>query len=194
VIHKARDILGLEIVPLGPLNGKSFMTSISPWVITLDALSPFAALSPPRDSPVAPYLKDPASNGTYAVELRAEVIVDGTSTRICTAKLEWMYWSFRHIFAHQCIGGCGVSSGDIIATGTASGTTPDSLGCLLEMTMAGKKPFQLQGGSKRAFLEDGDSVRITGFAGTEGDGVGFGDCIGQIVPAPALKAHQNGSL
>jgi fumarylacetoacetase len=153
----------------------------------LDALRPFAAPSPPRDGPVAPYLKDPSSMGTYTVELRAEVIVDGTSTRTCTAKLEWMYWSFRHIFAHQCIGGCGVSSGDIIATGTASGTTPDSLGCLLEMTVGGRNAFELNGGLKRTWLEDGDSVRITGFAGTEADGVGFGECIGKVVPARMLK-------
>lgn len=116
-IQKARDILSPEIVPLGPLNGKSFMTSISPWVVTLDALAPFAVPSPPRDGPVAPYLHDPAPNGTYDVELQAEVIVDGRPTRICTAKLQWMYWSFRSIFAHQCIGGCGVASGDIVATG-----------------------------------------------------------------------------
>ena len=163
------------------------MTSISPWLITLDALSPFAAPSPPRDSAVAPYPKDPTSNGTYAVELHAEVIADGTSTRICTARLDWMYWSFRHILAHQCIGGCGVSSRDIIATGTASGTTPNSLGCLLEMTMGGKKAFELKGGSKRTWLEDGDSVSITGFAGTEGDGVGFRECIGTVVPASAFE-------
>jgi fumarylacetoacetase len=170
------------------------MTSISPWVVTLDALSPFAVPSPPRDKPIAPYLKDPDPSGTYAVELRAEIIADGTSTQICTARLEWMYWSFRHIFAHQCIGGCGVSSGDIIATGTASGTTSDSLGCLLEMSRGGKKHFNLKGGSKRTYLQDGDSVRITGFAGTEGDGVGFGECIGLVLPAPILKGEQNESL
>jgi fumarylacetoacetase len=167
------------------------MTSISPWVVTVDALSPFTVPSPPRDSPVAPYLNDPAPNGTYAVELHAEVIVDGMTTRICTARLEWMYWSFRHIFAHQCIGGCGVAGGDIIATGTASGTKPDSLGCLLEMSMGGKKSFEQKGGLKRAYLEDSDSVRITGFAGVEGDGVGFGECIGKIVAGPVLKDQQN---
>src|SRR2546421_12933077 len=86
----------------------------------------------------------------------------------------------------NAIGGCGVSSGDIIATGTASGTTPDSLGCLLEMSIGGKKHFNLEGGSKRTYLEDGDSVRITGFAGTEGDGVGFGECIGMVVSVPVL--------
>ena len=85
------------------------------------------------------------------------------------------------------IGGCGVSSGGIIATGTASGTTPDSLGCLLEMTMGGRKAFELNGGLKRTWLEDGDSVRITGFAGTEADGVGVGECIGKVVAAHMLK-------
>lgn len=155
----------------------------------------FAVPSPPRESPVAPYLKDPTANGTYAVELHVEVIVGETRTRICTARLDWMYWSFRSIFAHQCIGACGVSSGDIIATGRASGSTPDSLGCLLEMTMGGKKLFRLLDGSTRAFLQDGDSVRITGFAGAEGDGAGFGDWVGNVVPAPVLEGErQNGSL
>ena len=92
-------------MPLGPLNGKSFMTSISPWVVTLDALTPFAVPSPPRDWAVAPYLHDPAPNGTYDVKLQADVIVDGKVTRICTAKLQRMYWSLRSILAHQCIGG-----------------------------------------------------------------------------------------
>lgn len=173
-------------MPLGPLNGKNFMTSISPWVVTFDALAPFAVPSQPLGDPVAPYLRDPAADGTYDVELQADVVVDGQPTRICTAKLQWMYWSFRAMFAHQCIGGCGVASGDIVATGAASGTTPDTLGCLLEKTMGGKRPFLLDGGATRTYLEDGDSVRIIGFAGAEGDGVGFGECVGMIVPAAAL--------
>ena len=93
--------------------------------------------------------------------------------------------------AHQCIGGCGVASGDIVATGTASGTTPGSLGCLLEMTMGGKRAFELQGGeggkktaTTRTWLEDGDEVRISGVAG---DGVGFGECVGRVVPAVGLE-------
>ena len=181
--YTARDILGLEIVPLGPLNGKNFMTSISPWVVTLDALEAFAVPLPPRDIQVAPYLDDRNPNGTYAVHLRAEILTETASTTVCTAKSEWMYWSFRHILAHQSIGGCGLHTGDIVATGTVSGTTPDSLGCLLEMTRDGKQPFKLQDGSTRRFLDDGDGVRISGFAGTEDDGVGFGECFGEVVPA-----------
>ena len=173
-------------MPLGPLDGKSFITSISPWVVTLDALEPFATASPLHDRDPASYLKDPNPNGTYSVELQAEFLHAEASTRVCTSRLDWMYWSFRSIIAHQAIGGCGLQSGDIVATGTASGTTPDSLGCLLEMTMNGKKTFQLQDGSTRSYLEDGDQVRISGFAGSESSGVGFGECVGNILPALAF--------
>ena len=188
LVNIARDILGLEIVPLGPLNGKGFMTSISPWVVTLDALEPFATPSPPRDTEPASYLKDPNPNGTYSVELQAEILVDGTSTTVCTTRLDGNYWSFRSIVAHQAIGGCGLQSGDIVATGTVSGKTSDSLGCLLEMTMDGKKPFNLKSGSARSYLEDGDEMRISGFAGSGDAGVGFGDCVGKVLPALVLKA------
>jgi fumarylacetoacetase len=183
----ARDILGLEIVPLGPLNGKSFTTSISPWVVTLDALAPFAIPAAVHNSPIAPYLEDPNQNGTYSLELTAEVLSGGLATQVCMTKLEWAQWSFRHIFAHQAIGGCGLGSGDIIATGTLSGKTPQALGCLLEMTMNGKKPFKLKDGSIRTFLEDGDGIRLTAFAGTPNDGVGFGECVGIINPALTLS-------
>ena len=174
-------------MPLGPLNGKSFTTCISPWVVTLDALEPFAAPSPPHDLEPAPYLKDPNPNGTYSIELQADILHAGTSTRVCTSRLEWAYWSFRSIIAHQAIGACGMQSGDIAATGTVSGTTSDSLGCLLEMTMDGKKTFQLQSGSTRSYLEDGDQVRISGFAGPSGSGVGFGECVGKVLPAIAFN-------
>lgn len=181
----------MEIVPLGPLNGKSFTTSISPWVVTLDALEPFAIPATVHDSPIAPYLEDPNPNGTYSLELTAEILSGGLATQICMAKLEWAQWSFRHILAHQAIGGCGLSSGDIIATGTLSGKTPDNLGCLLEMTMNGEKSFKLKDGSSRTFLEDEDGIRITGFAGTRNDGVGFGECVGTIKPTPALRPRLN---
>ena len=187
-MNAARDILGLEIVPLGPLNGKSFITSISPWVVTLDALEPFAVPAPRHNTDPAPYLKDPNPNGSYSVELRAEILADGTSTPVCASRLDWMYWSFRSIVAHQAIGGCGLQSGDIVATGTASGTSSDSLGCLLELTMDGKKPFHLKSGSVRSYLEDGDVVRISGFAGSADSGVGFGECVGKVSPALVLDA------
>ena len=174
-------------MPLGPLNGKSFTTSISPWVVTLDALEPFATTSPPHDTDPAPYLRDPNPKGTYSITLQADILADNTLTRVCSSRLEWMYWSFRSIVAHQAIGACGLNSGDIVATGTASGTSSDSLGCLLEMTMDGKNSFQLQSGSTRSYLEDGDEVRISGFAGSEDSGVGFGDCTGKVLPAIVLE-------
>ena len=163
------------------------MTSISPWVVTLDALKPFAVPSIPRNVPEANYLKDSNAKGTYDVELHVDMYSTGPPTRTCTVKLESMYWSFRHIFAHQTIVGSGLESGDILATGTASGMTPDSLGCLLETTMGGKNDLELLEGSKRTYLEDGDTVILSGFAGSEEDGVGFGQCVGKVVAATILR-------
>ena len=166
------------------------MTSISPWIVTLDALKPFAIPSIPRSVSEAMYLKDSNVEGTYDVELHVDMHSTGPPTRTCTVKLKSMYWSFRHIFAHQAIGGCGLESGDILATGTVSGTTPDSLGSLLETNMGGKKDLELLEGSKRTFLEDGDTVTLSGFAGSEEDGVGFGQCVGKVAAATILREFE----
>ncbi|KAK0127673.1 hypothetical protein ONS96_007192 [Cadophora gregata f. sp. sojae] len=176
----ARDIQGLEMVPLGPLNGKSFSTSISPWVVTLDALEAFQCPAPARELKVAPYLADSKIDNTYSIELKAELVADGQATTICESQLRTMYWSFRDLLAHQTSNGCNLNTGDILATGTISGETDTSHGCLLELTKGGEKDFDVAGGLKRKFLEDGDSIRISASCG---NGVGFGECVGKVLPA-----------
>ncbi|KAH9218658.1 fumarylacetoacetate hydrolase family protein [Leptodontidium sp. 2 PMI_412] len=176
----ARDIQGLEMMPLGPLNGKSFSTSISPWVITLDALEIFQSPAPERELKVAPYLADTKTDNTYSIQLKAELIVDDYATTICKSQLKTMYWSFRDLLAHQTSNGCNLNTGDLLATGTISGETHDSHGCLLELTKGGEQSFNIADGSRRKFLEDGDSIRISAICG---EGVGFGECIGKVLPA-----------
>ncbi|PVH82821.1 fumarylacetoacetate hydrolase family protein [Cadophora sp. DSE1049] len=177
----ARDIQGLEMMPLGPLNGKSFSTSISPWVVTLDALQAFQSPAPARELKVAPYLADSKTDNTYSIELKAELLVGDQATTICESQLKTMYWSFRDLLAHQTSNGCNLNTGDLLATGTISGETKTSHGCLLELTKGGEQTFEVAGGMNRTFLEDGDSIRISASCG---DGVGFGECFGKVLPAP----------
>lgn len=177
----ARDIQTLEMMPLGPLSGKSFGTSISPWVITLDALTAFAQPSPELEKPVAIHLQDPQSN-TYDVTFSVSI----NSTKVCTTHLNTLYWTFRQMLAHMCVGGCSLRTGDLLASGTLSGKGDAEHGCLLETTWGGAKPLKLSDGSERVFLQDGDVVSMTGLAGGESSGVGFGDCTGVVKPARPL--------
>ncbi|CCF39594.1 fumarylacetoacetase [Colletotrichum higginsianum] len=179
----ARDIQGFEMNPLGPMNGKSFGTSISPWVITLEALEPFAIQPPVKDVPSQPYLQDKKEKPSYHIELKAEVLTDDEATTVCKAQLSWMHWTFRDLVAQQTINGCNLNIGDILATGTVSGAGDDKHGCLLEMTKGGKVGWKTTHGRDRTYLQDGDGVRLSGYAG---DGVGFGECVGFIKAARPL--------
>ncbi|KAJ2901684.1 hypothetical protein MKZ38_001554 [Zalerion maritima] len=183
----ARDIQGLEMVPLGPVNGKSFGTTISPWVITLEALEPFRTEAPKKDPAPAAYLNDLLKKNSYRLDLTSELVEAGKSreddkatTRLCKAKLEWMYWTFRDLVAQQTINGCNINTGDILATGTVSGLGDDEHGCLLEVTKGGKVDFKISSGASRTYLQDGDEVTMTAVAA---DGIGFGECSGKILPA-----------
>ncbi|KAH6649132.1 fumarylacetoacetase [Truncatella angustata] len=179
----ARDIQGLEMTPLGPMNGKSFSTSISPWVITLDALERFATAAPTKEIPVAAFLHDKKEKPSYNIELQAELLRGDNSTKLCTANVSWMYWTFRDLVVQKTINGCNLNTGDLLATGTVSGVGDDEHGCLLEMTKGGKVEFEIVGGAKRTYLQDGDGVRMTAYCG---GGVGFGDCTGFITPAKIM--------
>ncbi|KAI0157240.1 fumarylacetoacetase [Xylariaceae sp. FL1272] len=179
----ARDIQAFEMLPLGPMNGKSFGTSISPWVVTLEALKPFRCASAPRDVPVTAFLQETKEKPNYDITLEAEIINNGQVTKICKANISWMYWTFRDLVAQQTVNGCNFNTGDVLATGTVSGKGEDEHGCLLEVTKGGKVGFRLGDGQKRVYLEDGDMVRLTGYAG---NGVGFGDCSGVVMPARSL--------
>ncbi|KAH9883346.1 fumarylacetoacetase [Xylariomycetidae sp. FL2044] len=179
----ARDIQGFEMMPLGPMNSKSFGTSISPWIITLEALEPFETVAPSRDIPAPAYLQETKEKPGYKITLESEFLHDGEATKLCRSDVSWMYWTFRDLVAQQTVNGCNVNTGDLLATGTVSGQGDDEHGCLLETTRGGKLDFTLSNGRKRTYLEDGDGIRMTGYAG---GGVGFGDCSGFITPARVL--------
>ena len=177
-LSTARDIQGLEMSPLGPMNGKSFGSTMSPWVITLDALKPSEISPPPKDIPVTSILQDSKEHSTHDIHLQADLLTEDSTTTICKSELKWMYWTLRDLVAHQTSNGCNINTGDVLATGTISGTTIDSHGCLLELTRGGEDAFALEGGGSRTYLHDGDSIRLSACTI---QGVGFGDCLGTIV-------------
>ena len=168
------------MMPLGPLNGKSFATSMSPWVITPDALQSSAVEGQPRELQVASYLSDPNPVSSYDISLQADLVTDSGSTTICKTNLNTMYWTFRDLIAQQTANGCNLNTGDILATGTISGSTDDSHGCLVELTNGGQNSFATSEGGTRIYLEDGDIVQLSALAS---NGVGFGECSGKVLPA-----------
>ncbi|EPE34793.1 FAH [Glarea lozoyensis ATCC 20868] len=176
----ARDIQGLEMSPLGPMNGKSFATTMSPWIVTLFALEPAEIPARPKDLPVSSYLRDNKQANTYDIKLEAELVTNESTTTICRSELKWMYWTVRDLVAHQTSNGCNLNTGDILATGTISGTVETSHGCLLELTKGGENDFALSDGDSRTYLQDGDMIRLTAHVS---EGVGFGDCCGTLLPA-----------
>ncbi|TLD09258.1 uncharacterized protein PgNI_07364 [Pyricularia grisea] len=183
----ARDIQGLEMLPLGPCNGKNLGTSISAWVVVPDALSPFRTQGPEHVGPVAPHLADPV-RGTFdvAFEVAVQPGGQGDFATVGRSSLKDLYWTPRQMVSHIVSAGAPLRTGDLMATGTVSGAGRDKAGCLLEATEGGKVLLELGEGVKRAYLEDGDVVRITAVAGGEGSGVGFGEVIGKVLPAREL--------
>lgn len=172
--------------PLGPLNSKSLGSTISPWIVTPAALENFRVAAPERhlQGGPAPYLEHKQTERTsYNIQLRAELITpNGTETTIAKCTTSWMYWTFKDMVAHQTINGCSLRTGDVLGTGAVSGLPLDGRGCLLEMSKAGKESFKLSDGSERKYLEDGDAIRMVGWAGESPEsGVGFGECFGRIV-------------
>ncbi|XP_073285652.1 fumarylacetoacetase-like [Primulina huaijiensis] len=180
----ARDIQAWEYVPLGPFLGKSFGTTISPWIVTLDALEPFAIDAPEQSPPPLPYLTEKKSKN-YDISLQVSITPAGhEETCIVTrSNFKNLYWTITQQLAHHTINGCNLRPGDIFGTGTISGPEPESYGCLLELTWNGQKPLSL-GGATRTYLEDGDEVIFTGWCKGEGYSVGFGMCSGKISPSP----------
>ncbi len=184
----ARDIQGWEYQPLGPFQGKVFGTSISPWVVTKAALEPFRTTTPDREKELLPYLHEPRPL-LYDIELEVHMQPAGaaTSSRIAQSNFRYMYYSSAQQLAHHAIGGCRMNTGDLLGSGTISGPEKSQYGSLLELSWGGKEPFTLETGETRSFLEDGDRVTLTGWAQGDGYRVGFGDCSGTILPAPAEK-------
>ncbi len=180
----ARDIQQWEYVPLGPFLAKNFASTISPWIVTLDALEPFRVASPKQKPEVLDYLK---FRGKKSYDIHLEVYLKPENaqkeTLICQSNFKYMYWNMCQQLAHHTINGCNVRVGDMCASGTISGKEPNSYGSMLELTWKGTKPLKLADGSERKFIEDGDSVIIRGFAEKNGIRIGFGECEGTILPA-----------
>ncbi|KAJ5731673.1 uncharacterized protein N7483_006181 [Penicillium malachiteum] len=180
----ARDIQAWEYVPLGPFNAKNFGTTITPWVVLIDALEPFRAtgIEPGNRESLLPYLRQKRPEITYEIPLEVEITnKGGQPTVISHSNARNLLYSFPQMVAHHTITGCNLRSGDLLGSGTISGTEPKTQGSLLEQTN-GKTPLILADGSERLFLEDGDTIILRGTAGTEGSYVGFGDCVGTILP------------
>ncbi|WOH12138.1 hypothetical protein DCAR_0831637 [Daucus carota subsp. sativus] len=179
----ARDIQAWEYVPLGPFLGKSFGTTISPWIVTLDALQPFGCDAPQQNPSPLPYLAEKNSKN-YDISLEVQIRPAGeeTSYVVTRSNFNHLYWTVTQQLAHHTINGCNLRPGDLLGTGTISGPEPESYGCLLELTWNGQKNVSL-GGTSRKFLEDGDEVIFTGCCKGNGYNVGFGTCSGKIVPS-----------
>jgi fumarylacetoacetase len=179
----ARDIQAWEYQPLGPFLAKNFSTSISPWVVTLDALEPFRKPLPAQDPEPLPYLRA-SGDFTYDIALEAHLQTKTLATphRITHTNFQNLYWSIAQQLAHHTVNGCNLQPGDLLASGTISGPTEDSRGCMLELTWRGANPLTLPNGETRKWLEDGDRLTITGWAQGDGYRVGFGEVTGQVLP------------
>lgn len=185
----ARDIQAWEYVPLGPFNAKNFATTITPWVVLIDALEPFRApgLEPGDRETLLPYLREKRAVNAYNIPLEVEITPEsGKSTVISRSNAQNLLYSFPQMLTHHTITGCNMNTGDLLGSGTISGKEPQSQGSILEQTN-GKNPIKLSDGSERIFLEDGDRVVLRGLAGEEGSYVGFGDCEATILPALKLE-------
>lgn len=179
----ARDIQSWEYVPLGPFLGKNFCSSISPWVVTLEALEPFRTASPKQEPEVLDYLK---FEGDKNFDINLEVYLqpeNGEENLICKSNYKYMYWNMAQQLAHHTINGCNVEVGDLYASGTISGSEPNSFGSMLELTWRGQNPLKLSNGTERKFIEDHDTIIMRGFSEKDGIRVGFGEVRGKVLPA-----------
>lgn len=180
----ARDIQRWEYQPLGPFLAKNFATSVSPWVVTAEALAPFWTEAAPHDVPILPYIREPGSGAldmTVEVWLRSAKMTE--PVRVSRAGVKDLYWTPGQMVAHHTSNGCRMVPGDLIATGTVSGPERDNRGCLLELTSKGTEPVELPTGERRSFLADGDEVILTGYCERAGFArIGFGTCRGVVLP------------
>lgn len=180
----ARDVQAWEYQPLGPFLAKNFCTSISPWVVTLDALAPFRKPLPAQEPEPLPYLRAP-NDSTFDIQLEAQL---QTATMVAPhvitrTNFQNLYWSIAQQLAHHTVGGCNLQPGDLLASGTISGPSEESRGCMLELTWRGANPLTLPNGETRKWLEDGDALTIRGWAEGDGYRVGFGEVSGRVLPA-----------
>ncbi len=181
----ARDIQAWEYVPLGPFLAKNFATSISPWVVTMDALEPFRCAGPTQDDPEPlPYLQNP---GDCAYDVKLEVLLQSeameTPATIATSNLRYMYWSICQQLAHHTVNGCNTRPGDLMGSGTISGPAKEERGSMMELSWRGSEPMELPNGETRKFLTDNDTVIMRGHCESDGVRIGFGEVRGTLLPA-----------
>ena len=181
----ARDIQKWEYVPLGPFLAKNFASSISPWIVMLEALEPFRTEGPKQDPAVLPYLE---YSGKKNIDIDLSVIIQpegGEENVICNSNYKYMYWNMNQQLAHHTVNGCNMQAGDMYGSGTISGSTPDSYGSMLELTWRGSKPLKLSDGTERKFIADGDTVIMRAHAEKDGVRVGFGEVSTKVLPVKA---------
>jgi fumarylacetoacetase len=185
----ARDIQTWEYQPLGPFQSKAFATSISPWVVTRDALEPYRLATPDRARPLLPYLTERTPNN-LDIHLEVHLKPKGAAraTTLARTNSRHLYYSAAQQLTHHAVCGCAMVTGDLLGSGTISGPTRDSLGALVEMSYGGREPVDLVEGGKRAFLEDGDTLTLTGWCEGRGHRIGFGECTGTVLPAVEERA------
>lgn len=184
----ARDIQKWEYVPLGPFLGKSFASSMSPWIITMDALEPFKCDGPKQEVKPLPYLQQKTAENSYDIKLQAAIETEnGDLNLLTTSNFKFLYWTMAQQLAHHTSNGCNVRAGDLMGSGTISGPTKNSYGSMLELTWGGKEPVTLKDGTTRTFFNDGDNVIIRGYCKNDKVRIGFGKCTGKIMPAIAPK-------
>ncbi len=183
----ARDIQKWEYVPLGPFLSKNFASSISPWIVTMDALEPFRVNGPEQSPEPLPYLQQ---KGAKSFDINLEVLIkpeNSEESTVSRSNFKYMYWSMAQQLAHHTINGCRVNSGDMMGSGTISGPTEDSFGSMLELSWGGQKPLQLKDGTERKFINDNDTVIIRGYCQKDNLRIGFGEVSSKLLPAVDLK-------
>lgn len=179
----ARDIQKWEYVPLGPFLGKNFASSISPWVVTLEALEPFRTNGPKQEPEVLPYLQYEGEKN-YDIDLEVGIKPEqGGETTVCFSNFKHMYWNMAQQLAHHTVNGCNINIGDMMASGTISGKEENSFGSMLELSWGGSDPIKLKDDSERKFIEDGDTVTMRGYAQNGDIRVGFGEVTTKVLPA-----------
>ncbi len=179
----ARDIQRWEYVPLGPFLGKSFASTISPWIVTLDALEAFRVAGPVQEPEVLPYLQ---YQGDRSFDIELEVSIQpekADALTVCRSNFKYLYWNMCQQLAHHASNGCNLQTGDLCASGTISGPTPDSFGSMLEIAWKGTRPVAMPDGSERRFIHDGDTVIMRGWCEKDGVRIGFGEATGVVLPA-----------
>lgn len=179
----ARDIQKWEYVPLGPFLAKNFATSISPWIVTLEALEPFKTKREEQNPEPLPYLKN-TGDWLYDINLEVKIITKDSedSFTISQSNSKYLYWDICQQLAHHSVSGCNMRTGDLLASGTISGPEKSSFGSLLELTWRGSEPLKFSNGEERKFLQDGDTLIISGYCEKDGVRIGFGEVSGKILP------------